>query len=73
MVYKNVELLEEIRDLILGKISNRWMNIKEVSNYTSVSQSTIRRAVQKGVLKVSTTTGKLLFKLSDVDRWLNNG
>ena len=73
MVYKNVELLEQIRDLILGKISNRWMNIKEVSNYTSVSQSTIRRAVQKGVLKVSTTTGKLLFKLSDVDRWLNNG
>ena len=73
MVYKNVELLEEIRELILGKISNRWMNIKEVSNYTSVSQSTIRRAVQKGVLKVSTTTGKLLFKLSDVDRWLNNG
>ena len=73
MVYKNVELFEEIRELILGKISNRWMNIKEVSNYTSVSQSTIRRAVQKGVLKVSTTTGKLLFKLSDVDRWLNNG
>ena len=71
MVYKNVELLEEIRELILGKISNRWMNIKEVSNYTSVSQSTIRRAIQKGVLKVSTTTGKLLFKLSDVDRWLN--
>ena len=71
MVYKNVELLEQIRDLILGKISNRWMNIKEVSNYTSVSQSTIRRAIQKGVLKVSTTTGKLLFKLSDVDRWLN--
>ena len=56
MVYKNVELLEEIRELILGKISNRWMNIKEVSNYTSVSQSTIRRAIQKGVLKVSTVS-----------------
>ena len=71
MVYKNVELLEEIRDLIQGKITNKWIDIKEVSGYTSVSKSTIRRAIRKGVLKASTSTGKLLFKVSDVDRWLN--
>ena len=47
------------------------MNIHEVSNYTSVSGSKIRRAVQRGALKVSNSTGKLLFKVSDVDRWLN--
>ena len=73
MVYKNVELLEEIRDLIQGKITNKWIDIKEVSGYTSVSKSTIRRAIRKGVLKASTSTGKLLFKVSDVDRWLSNG
>ena len=71
MVYKNVELLEEIRDLIQGKITNKWIDIKEVSGYTSVSKSTIRRAIRKGVLKASTSTGKLLFKVPDVDRWLN--
>jgi|TARA_Y100000294_G_scaffold174625_1_gene193059 excisionase family DNA binding protein len=49
------------------------MNIKGLSEYSTLSQSTIRRAVRKGVLKASTRTGKLLFKVSDVDRWLSNG
>ena len=65
------ESLKEIKSLIQDKIANRWMDIKEVSALTSVSTSTIRRAVRKGVLKASTSTGKLLFKVSDVDKWLN--
>ena len=65
------ESLKEIKSLIQDKIANRWMDIKEVSVLTSVSTSTIRRAVRKGVLKASTSTGKLLFKVSDVDKWLN--
>jgi len=47
------------------------MDIKNASDYTAVSRSTIRRAVQNGSLKASNTTGKLLFKVSDVERWLN--
>ncbi len=67
-----LELLREIKDLIQGKEkSNRWMDIKKTSDYTAVSRSTIRRAVQNGSLKASNTTGKLLFKVSDVERWLN--
>ena len=73
MEIHTIELLKEIKSLIQDKVSNRWMNIHEVSNYTSVSGSTIRRAVQRGALKVSNSTGKLLFKVSDVDRWLSNG
>ena len=65
------ESLKEIKSLIQDKIANRWMDIKEVSALTSVSTSTIRRAVRKGALKASTSTGKLLFKVSDVDKWLN--
>ena len=65
------ESLKEIKSLIQDKIANRWMDIKEVSALTSVSTSTIRRAVRKGVLKASTSTGKLLFKVSDVEKWLN--
>ena len=71
MELHTIELLKEIKSLIQDKITNRWMNIHEVSNYTSVSSSTIRRAVQRGELKVSNSTGKLLFKVSDVERWLN--
>jgi len=50
----------------------RWLTLKEVAEYTSVSESTIRRAIKKGVLKASDKTGRLLFKVSDVDRWLTD-
>ena len=62
----------EIRTLILGKVNERWLNLRDVSEYTSVSESTIRRAIKKGVLKASDKTGGLLFKVSDVDRWLTD-
>lgn len=65
-----IKVLNEIKDLIIGKTS-RWMSIKDVVQYTSMSESTIRRAVQKGELKASHATGKLLFKASDIERWLN--
>ena len=66
-----LEELREIKALIKNKLNDRWMNLKELSNYTSLSDSTIRRAVSKGSLKVSRKTGKLLFNIEDVKRWLN--
>ena len=72
MEIRIVELLNEIKTLILGKVNERWLNLRDVSDYTSVSESTIRRAIKKGVLKSSNKTGRLLFKVSDVDRWLNS-
>ena len=71
MEIRTIELLNEIKSLILGKINERWLTIKEVCQYSSVSESTVRRAIKKGVLKASSSTGKLLFKVSSVDRWLN--
>jgi len=50
---------------------NKWMTLKDVVSYTSLSASTIRRAIHRGVLKASTATGKHLFKVSNVERWLN--
>ena len=52
------------------KFPDKWINISEVSEYTSLSASTIRRAVRKGRIKASTSTGKLLFKISHIDNWL---
>ena len=72
MENRTFELLEEIKGLIKDKVSDRWLNIREVASYASVSESTIRRAVKRGNLKASQVTGKLLFKVSSVDRWLSN-
>ena len=72
MEIRIVEMLNEIKTLILGKVNERWLTLKEVAEYTSVSESTIRRAIKKGVLKASDKTGRLLFKVSDVDSWLTD-
>ena len=64
------DVLDELRDIVQEKSSNVWMDISETVKYSSVSESTIRRAVRKGELKVSKATGKLLFKIEWIDRWL---
>ena len=71
MEIRLIELLNEMKTLILGKVNERWLTLKEVSDYAFISESTIRRAIVKGDLKSSKVTGRLLFKVSSVDRWLN--
>ena len=52
-------------------ISNSsWIDIKNASRFTGLSKSTIRRAIQKGQLKCSKSTGKLLFKRIAINDWL---
>ena len=71
MELKTIELLNEIKGLIQGKVTDRWLCIREVCEYASVSESTVRRATRKGSLKASQSTGKLLFRVSSVDKWLS--
>ena len=72
MEIRIIEMLEELKSLVITNHHNKWMNINEICNYTSVSESTIRRAVRRGTLKASTSTGRLLFKKSNVDKWLTS-
>ena len=65
------EQLERIENKLDGKYSNPFLSINQVSKFTSLSPSTIRRAMRKGELKCSRQNGKLLFKKSDVERWIN--
>ena len=65
------EQLDRIEKKVDGKYSNKFLDINQVVHYASLSESTIRRAIKKGVLKVSRSTGKLLFKTEWVDKWLN--
>ena len=70
MKYRIIEQLDEIKSILKKVNDNNWLKIAEVIQYSSVSDSTIRRAVKKGVLKASQSTGRLLFKKSNVDKWL---
>ena len=69
-----VELLKEIKAIVLGKQPvDGWMDISQVSEYSSMSRSSIRRACAESRLKHSSQHGKFLFRKSDVERWIKNG
>ena len=55
MEIKILELLNDIKNLIIGKVNERWLTLKEVSEYTSLSESTIRKTIQKGDTKIGDT------------------
>ena len=65
------EQLNRIEKKIDGKLSNRYLDIKQTADFTSLSASTLRRAVTKGELKCSRKLGKLLFEERDIRKWLN--
>jgi len=71
MIHTIIERLDRIEKKLEEKLSNRFLNINQVSEFTSVSASTIRRAIAKGELKCSKKLGKLLFQEDDIRRWLN--
>ena len=68
-----IEKLESLERLIkkTTKADNELMTIKEVAKYSSMSEVSVRRAVQKGVLKPFKESGKKLFRIDAVDRCLN--
>ena len=71
--FRTIELLNEIKELLTKKEStDKWMDINDASKYTTVSVATIRRNVKDNKLKASTRLGKLLFKRSELENWLNS-
>ena len=61
--------INNIHDKLSINNQEDWMCIKDIVKYTKLSESTIRRAIKKG-LKVSRRTGKLLCRRSWIDQWL---
>jgi len=68
-----IERLDKIESLIKKTTTSKskLMTIRDVSEYSSMSQVSVRRAIQKGILKPFKDIGKKLFRKDDVDRWLN--
>ena len=74
MEIRIIEKLDHILKILQGKIpKDGFMDIAQVSEYSSMSRSSIRRGCQEGKLKYSDKHGKFLFRKSDVERWLTNG
>ena len=48
-----IERLDRIEKRIDEKLSDKWMNTKEVAIYTTLSIQTIHRGIRKGELKVA--------------------
>ena len=74
MELRVLEKLDNILRILQNKIpKDGYMDIGQVSEYSSLSRSSIRRSCQEGRLKFSSSHGKYLFLKSDVRRWVENG
>ena len=71
MEIRIIELLKEIKSLLVGDKSDKWMDINEASKYVCCHPSTLRRNLRSGQLKASKKLGKTLFKQSELESWLN--
>ena len=65
-----INQLRNIQQSLNPKTEDVWLTLRDVCSYTKLSPSTIHRATQKGVLKVSKKTGKNLFRREWIDNFL---
>ncbi len=64
--------LNESKSLIKCRPKPKWLSINEVTRIASISIYTIRKAVNRGEIIPSKKTGKWLFTMDQIDRWLND-
>ena len=65
-----MERLDRIERSLEKNQAPKLMTIKDIMSYASLSETTIRRHIQRSTLKPFKEEGKKLFRRSDVDRWL---
>ena len=53
-------------------INDNLMTIKQIAEYSTLSEMSVRRAVNNEDLIPFKKDGKMLFKISEVDRWLSS-
>ena len=65
-----IDKLYQIEKILDGKQPPRLMLIYDVCEYSRLSKSTVRRAVDSEELKHGKRKGRLIFRKQDVDNWL---
>ena len=74
MEIRILEKLDNILRILQNKIPNdKYMDMGQVADFSSMSRSSIRRSCADGRLKYSDKHGKYLFLRSEVLRWIKNG
>jgi len=63
--------LNSIDDKLDNKLAKGWLDLKAASKYCDLSPQTLMRYNRSGQLKSSKSTGKLMFKVEWLDKWLN--
>mgnify|MGYP003139442266 CR=1 FL=1 len=53
-------------------INDNLMTVKQIAEYSTLSEMSIRRAVSNQDLKPFKKDGKMLFRISEVDKWLSS-
>ena len=64
------QIINEIKSIINNMPS--WLSIKGCTQYSGLSESTIRRAIQAGTLKANKVGGKWLIKASWLEKYLTS-
>ena len=64
-------ILNEIKKLIQDS-APQWLSIKSCTQCSGLSESTIRRAIQAGILKANKVGGKWLIKASWLEKYLTS-
>ena len=64
-------ILNEIKKLVQDS-TPQWLSIKSCTQCSGLSESTIRRAIQAGILKANKVGGKWLIKASWLERYLTS-
>ena len=72
MELRIIELLKEIKSMLTPTSNDKWLDLNQASEYTNLSVSSLRRGISNGSLKASDRLGKKLFKVSELEKWLNN-
>ena len=65
---ENQTILNEIKALIKTNVPQKWLSIKDCVEYSGLSESSIRRAIQSGQLKANKVGGKWLIR----HQWLES-
>jgi len=65
-----IDSLNRIEKKLDNKFNNRWVDLKAACDYCGLSASTIRRYIRSGQLRCSKPSGKLMFKIEWLDKWM---
>ena len=72
-VYKEItQILSELVKEYHNQKPDKWLDMKRTCEYTSLSESTIRRGITNGNLEFTKPTGKLMFRLSWIDSFMKD-